>query len=197
MSLRYGKNELSTMAEVVDGEYDDVAGAASAALAAAEAIFEKRCKFAVVGQLASNQERGAIPASDPEAIKLCLGWYSTEGDARSAADSLWHSTASGDTFKTWVLPVEHSTAAEFHSRRKQFYVDQAEKARQASAERLRKEIEKQNEAAAERARGGRGSCENCGHVVGEHGFDGASRSACKLPECKDACDKWKEMTRAA
>lgn len=125
------------------------------ALAAAEKIFENRAKFVVVGQLKSSKQRVTIPPSDPEAIKLSLGWYSTEGEARKAAESLWFSTASGDEFATWVLNVHHGTAADFHAKRKAHYVALEEKQREAKRERIRKSIEEGQrlaEARAEEAR---------------------------------------------
>lgn len=119
MALKYGKREITKVAAVLDGEYDSAEEAAEACLKAMEEIFAARAKFVVVGQLASDREVGTIPPSDPRAVRLSLGWYSTEGDAQSAAESLWNSTPTGETFRVWVLPVHHSTPHEYHKLRKE------------------------------------------------------------------------------
>lgn len=198
MSLKAGKTDVVAMAKALDPDYDkldsetqaSVQEFAKAALDSAEEIFRKRAQFVVVGQLAGNKARAEIPPSDPEAIKLALGWYSTEGDARSAAESLWHSTQSGDRFRTWVLNVHHGTPAELHADRKAKYV--ALEAKQAEAKRARLEasIEKFALAAEIRAAGGKGSCQ-CGHPSWEHGFEASSRGPCKLTDCP--CEKWREQ----
>ena len=121
MSLKYGKAELAAIEAVLDAEHETLGEAAKAVLLAAEAVFEKRAKFVVVGQLLQKKGGELIKPWDDEAIKLALGWYATEGDARAASESLWHNTASGDTFRTWVLNVHHGTAAEFHTEQKNHY----------------------------------------------------------------------------
>lgn len=118
MSLRYGKREVMKVAAVLDGEYESAEEAARACLEVMEEVFASRSKFVVVGQLASDKENGLIPPSDPRAVRLSLGWYSTEGDARQAADSLWSSTQTGETFRVWVLPVFHGSPHEFYKQRK-------------------------------------------------------------------------------
>lgn len=150
MSLKYGKKQIQQMIETLEGEHETVEDAALATLATAEAIFEDRAQFVVVGQLCGNRDRLTIPPTDPEAVRVSLGWYSTEGDARKAAESLWQSTASGDTFRTWVLPVFHGTPAEFHGKRKQHYVALQEKAAMAQAQRFKDSIRKIEERNAQR-----------------------------------------------
>lgn len=117
MSLKYGKREVSKVAAVLDGEYESADQAAAACLDAMEEVFASRAKFVVVGQLASDKT-STISPDDPRAVRVSLGWYSTEGDARSAADSLWSSLATGETFRVWVLPVFHGSPAEFHKQRR-------------------------------------------------------------------------------
>lgn len=119
MSLKYGKREVSKVASVLDGEYETAEQAAEACLKAMEEIFAARAKFVVVAQLASDRESGTIPPTDSKAIRVSLGWYSTEGDARSAAESMWQSLQTGETFRVWVLPVFHLSPAEFGKQRKQ------------------------------------------------------------------------------
>lgn len=124
------------MAGVLDREHESAEDAALAALACAEEIFQARAKFVVVGQLIASPERAVIKPTDPEAVMASLGWYSTEGDARSAAESLWHNTGSGETFRTVVLPVHHGTPADFHKQRRDIY----EKKRAEAMEKREQEI---------------------------------------------------------
>lgn len=193
IAIKYGKSEVSKMVKAIDQDYDSFEDAAKAALATAEEIFEDRAKFVVVGQLAGTKGRLEIPPSDPEAIKLSLGWFSTEGDARKAAESLWHSTATGDIFRVWVLNVFHGTPAELHNQRKAKYAELEAKQDAARTERLMADIEKRRQESAARAAGGAGACK-CGHLQGEHGFDGTSRGACGYVSC--GCEKWDERKTA-
>lgn len=180
---------MSAMEAVLEAEHDSVEDAARAALQVAEEIFEKRCKFTVVGQLTATKEHSEIDPRHPDAIKVALGFYSTLGDAQSAAERLWHSTASGDTFRTWVLPTFHGTAADLHDKRKQQYAEAEEKAAAAARDKFKASIEKRELEAAARAGGGKGSCE-CGHAPYEHQSAGSSRGKCGLSLCN--CEKWRE-----
>lgn len=177
------------MAAVLDAEYGSVEEAAAAALAEAERIFAFRANFTVVGQLVGRKGRISIPTGDPEAIKLALGWFSTEGDARAAAESLWLSAASGDRFAVWVLPVHHGTPADLHNKRKEQYQATEAKARDAARERIKLSIAKRQREAEIRAAGGKGACE-CSHQSYDHLAEGSSRGRCGLTECE--CPKWRE-----
>lgn len=192
MSLKYGKKEIGLMADVLDQEHDSVEAAALAALGAAEDILESRTQFAVVGQLTDSKTRKAIPPEDPEAIKLVLGLYSTEGDARTAAESLWHNTSTGDTFRCWVLNVHHLTAAGFHAKQKAKYVALEEKQKDARRERNAAHVIKRQEENQIRSNGGKGACD-CTHIKAEHRMDGSSTGQCFLPTCD--CVKFKERTK--
>lgn len=192
MSLKYGKAQIKVMAEAIDQDHDSVEAAALAALEAAEALLEARTQFAVVGQLTDSKTRKSIPPEDPEAIKLCLGLYSTEGDARTAAESLWHNTSTGDTFRCWVLNIHHGTAASFHAKQKEKYVALEQKQKDAKAERNAASIVKRQEENAIRSAGGKGACV-CGHIKAEHRMDGSSTGMCFLPECE--CPKFQERTK--
>lgn len=192
MALKYGKSEIAAVASVLDGEYASAEEAAEAALDAMEEIFEKRAKFVVVGQLAVTKELGDIKPSEPAAIKLSLGWYSTEGDAIRAAESLWSNAATGDQFRCWILPVHHGTPADLHGKRKEQY--QAAEAKRAAAARAKvlENIAKRQEAAAVRAAGGRGSCQ-CGHQQYDHSMVGNGRGRCLANDC--SCPKWDETKK--
>jgi hypothetical protein len=196
MSLKYGKAQITKMIEALDGDYETVEQAALAALAAAEEIFEDRAKFVVVGQLKDKTGRSNIPPTDPEAIKLSLGWYSTEGDATSAASSLWHSNSTGDTFRTWVLPVFHGTPADLHAKQKEKYEKEAIARKKKASDKIKADIEKNRLAMEERARGGKGSCLHCSHQPYDHSMlsdGGRGRGKCWLPGC--SCTKWEEKKK--
>lgn len=193
MSLRYGKKQIDAMIAALDADYETVKDAALAALGAAEAIFEERAQFVVVGQLQSTRSRTSIPASDPEAIKLSLGWYSTEGDAIKAAESLWHNAGSGDEFRTWVLPVHHGTPADLHANRKKAIQEATLKRKEKAGEKLDDDIRKRHEVLEERARGGKGSCETCSHQPYDHSTTGNGRGRCYVNGC--TCPQWKEKTK--
>lgn len=152
MALKWTPTHKKRVAEVLDAEHETIDEAVEAVLDLVSALVSERAAFVVVGQLASNRERGSVPPSDPEAIKVALGFYSTEGDARSAAESLWTSTASGDTFRTWWLPLFHGSPAEFHKSQKEKYVAAEAKSQAAQSERIKKQIEKHRAEAEERAR---------------------------------------------
>lgn len=192
MSLKYGKKQIEQMAAVLDGDYGTVNEAAFAALEEAERIFEERNKFVVVGQLAGTRERQTIDPADPEAIKLALGWYSTEGDANTAASSLWSSTSTGDRFRVWVLNVFHGTAAEWHAKRKAQYVELESKQKEARTAKMHADIAKRQQEAQARSEEGKGACD-CTHAKYEHRMDGSSTGACGLTEC--ACPKFRERKK--
>lgn len=192
MSLKYGKTEIATMAAVLDAGYETVEEAAAAAIGIAEEIFEKRAKFVVVGQLCGTKTRENIPPDDPEAIKLSLGWFSTEGDARSAAESLWYSSATGDMFRCWVLDVHHGTPAELHAKQKEKYAAIEVKRQEAKTERLKAQIAKRMEDDRIRAAGGKGACQ-CGHQQYDHSLVGQGRGKCWGTDC--TCPKWDEKTK--
>lgn len=193
MAIKYGKAQVAKMVAAIDQDHASAEDAALAALAAAEEVLEERAKFVVVGQLCGNKERDEIPPSDPEAIKVALAFYSTEGDARKAAESLWYSTASGDRFRNWVLPMFYGTPADLHAKQKEKYAAAEAKAKEKARERMQESIRKRQEAMEERARGGKGSCENCRHQPYDHLRDGSSRGRCALTDC--SCEKWKEKTK--
>lgn len=185
MSLKYGKAQVAKIIDVLDQDHETVEDAAKAVLDAAERVFEDRAKFVVVGQLASTKERLTIPSDDPEAIKLSLGWYSTEGDARSAAESMWHSTASGDTYRTWALPVFHGSPADLHAKAKAKYQAEAAKAEEKRTERIQASIEAGAREADARARELRARCA-CGCSALYH-LDGPGKyGKCRShPTCRE------------
>lgn len=176
MALRYGKKEVAQVVAAIDAEHATVEDAAVACLKAMEGVWEQRCRFALVAQLRATSERSTVPPSDPEAIKLVLGLYSTEGDARSAGESLWSSPRSGDTFRWWIVPVMHQTAADWHADRKAQYVAMEAKQDEARRQRFQDNIAKFQQETQDRA-DGKGACE-CGHRPQSHLSDGNSRGKC-------------------
>lgn len=151
MSLKHGKKQVAQIMAVLDQEHASMEDAALACLKEMEQVFAERAKFVVVGQLCGTKARRVIPPDDPEAIKLSLGWYSTEGDARSASDSLWTNPSSGDTFRRWVVNTYHGTPAEFHAERRAHYAALEAKQKEAGRERFFNQMEKMSREADERA----------------------------------------------
>ena len=194
MSADWTKKQVQAMSEVLDGEYETVEEAAGAALSAAEDLLAQRATYTVVGQLTGNSERHSIPPDDPEAIKVALGWYSTEGKARAAAESLWSNASTGDRFAVWILPVHHGTPAELHAKQKEKYAAAEAKRKEAADTRFREGIKKREAAMQERARGGKGSCQTCAHQPYDHGYEGSSKGPCRLSTC--SCTKWIERKAA-
>jgi hypothetical protein len=137
---------------VLTDDHETLDDAVDAVFEAVSDLVAERASFVVVGQLAATKERLSVPPSDPEAIKVALGLYSTEGDARSAAESLWHSTASGDTFRVWWLPLFHGTPAELHKKQKEKYIAAEAKRDEQQRERLKASIAKRQAEMDERAR---------------------------------------------
>lgn len=151
MALKFGKVQREKVMTVLEADHETLDDAADAVLALVNDLVKERASFVVVGQLSSTRERMNVPPSDPEAIKIALGPFSTEGDARSASESLWASTASGDTFRNWVLPVFPGTAAEFHQKQKEQHVAAEQKRKDAANERMKKQAEKHRQETQARA----------------------------------------------
>lgn len=139
--LKYGKREIAKLAAVLNQDYATAEDAALAALKAMEEIFASRAKFTVVGKLKSTLEDGELNPHDERAVCASLGWFSTEGDAKTAAEGLWRSTSTGETFYTVVVPVYHGTPAEFHKARKKLQDDRKAEIEKRQRERLHKYIE--------------------------------------------------------
>lgn len=191
MSLTVGKKQVAAMVAVLEAEHETLDDAAKAALEVAEAIFEERAKYVVVGQVVETKDKGKLEPGDPDAVKVSLGWYSTEGNARSAAESLWSSTASGDRLLNWVLPVFHGSPAAWHLTQRDKYAAEEQKRKVEATERFKLDIEKRRLAMEVRAAGGKGSCQQCTHQPYDHMTDGSSRGRCAL--CK--CPKWEEKKK--
>jgi hypothetical protein len=151
VALKFTASHRKRIAAVLEGDHESLDDAVDAVMALMGDLIEDRASFVVVGQLYATRGRLDVPPSDPEAVKVCLGLYSTEGDARSAAESLWTSTASGDCFRTWWLPIEHASPAEWHKGRKEHYAALEKKRDDANAERIKKSIEKRQAEAQARA----------------------------------------------
>lgn len=144
------------MIETLEGDYDDVGQAAKAVLATAEEIINERSQFIVVGQVVATKERGEIAPSDPEAVKLALGPHATAGDAQRAAESLWNSTASGDTLRCWVLPYFHGSPHEWHGKQRDKYREAELKRKNAQDDKVKASIEKRRQEMQELADSMRG-----------------------------------------
>lgn len=119
MAINIGKRDVQAMAEVLDGDYESVEDAAAAALAFAFERYESKAKFTVVGQLHYSPEGGWANRADAQASMVALGRYGTETAAYNDAKSFAISTATGEQFRAWVLPVFHGTPAAYYSKRKE------------------------------------------------------------------------------
>lgn len=196
LSLKFGKTEIARMVEAIDADHPSAEEAAKAALATAEAIFEKRAQFTVVGQVVRTKENGRVSPTHPDAVKVALGWYSTEGDAIKAAESLWSNAQTGDEFRCWVLPTFHGTPTELHAQQREKYAAAEAKRAETSRRKFLESIEKHRLAMEERAKGGKGSCVHCGHTPYDHAMkseDNKGRGKCRLTNC--TCSKWSEKTK--
>lgn len=145
MGLSFTKKQVERMIETLEGDYEDVGAAAKAVLATAEEVINDRSQFIVVGQVIATKERGEIPLSDPEAVKLALGPHATAGDAQRAAESLWSSTASGDTLRCWVLPYFHGSPHEWHGKQRDKYREAEAKRKGAQDDKIKASIEKRRQ----------------------------------------------------
>ena len=139
--LKYGKREIAKLAAMLNQDYATAEDAALAALKAMEEIFASRAKFTVVGKLKSTLEDGELDPRDERAVVASLGWFSTEGDAKTAADGMWRSTSTGEAFYTAVIPIYHGTAADFHKVRKKLQEQRRADMEKRQRERLRRYIE--------------------------------------------------------
>ena len=193
MAIKYGKTQVKKMVDAIDQDHGSAEDAALAALAAAEEVLEERARFIVVGQLCGTKETPHIAPSDPQAVKVALGYYSTEGDAHTAAGSLWYATSTGDRFHVWTLPMFYGTPADLHSTQKAKYAAIEAKAKEKSDEKMATDIVKRREAMEERARGGKGSCVICTHQPYDHVSEGNGKGKCVVPDCP--CTKWTERTK--
>ena len=151
MALKFGKRQKERVAEVLEAEHETLDEAVSAVLELVDELVAERASFVVVGQLAGTRERTSVPPDDPEAIKVALGPYSTEGDANGAMASLWKNDATGDRFNVWTLPLFHGSPAELHKQQKEKYSAAEAKRKEAQSERFRQQIEQRQLEAQRRA----------------------------------------------
>lgn len=148
--LSWTKRHVASVVEVLDQDYVDIEGAATAALNAALSIIEERGKFAVVGQVYKTPEHGDLDPSDEAAVKVCLGLFESDTKANEAATQLT-ANAAGDLLRTWVVPTFYGTAAGWHKERRDYYAGLEAKANEKRREKMRVSIEKQTELMVSRA----------------------------------------------
>lgn len=126
MAITYTPSDVRRLAKELDPEYasldDDEREAlhdyADKALSAALSVVQERAKYTVVGQLYRGPGTHWRTAVEAERSKVCLGFYSTEGDARKAAESLFTNNSSHEEWQAWWLPVDHRSPSEHHAHRK-------------------------------------------------------------------------------
>lgn len=141
--LTFGKRDIEDMADTLDGDYKDVNEAAQAVLDAALEILERRAKFTVVGQVYEINGKPIAP-TEPLAAKVCLGFYSTEGNAQAAADQLG-SLATGERHLTWVLEVLHMSPHELSTIKREEIKMREKKRTEKRKEKIRKSIEERQQ----------------------------------------------------
>lgn len=133
MSLSIGKRDVYAIMKLLDPDYktltkesyDMLYEQAEKVLETAWERYESHAEWTVVGQLMRNKQGELVP-QDPDTDKVALGNYQTETQATEAARSLVFNSATGETFRSWVLPVWHGTPAKWYSERKE---EQEERAR--------------------------------------------------------------------
>lgn len=79
-------------------------------------MYEAKGKFVVLGALFKDQRGMADPIHGE---RVCFGPFGTETKARDAAAQLFYSTATGEEFVRWLLPIHHGTPAAWFRERKQ------------------------------------------------------------------------------
>jgi hypothetical protein len=117
VGLNIGKRDVARAVDVLEREYETAEEAAQAVLEFAFELYEEKAKWTVVGQLLRSD--GLVDPSTAEASKVSLGAFGTETQARNAASSLVVSTATGEMFRCWVLPIWQGTPAGFQKARKE------------------------------------------------------------------------------
>lgn len=143
MPIKTGKTEVEKMLKVLDEKHETMRDAAVAVLAAAVQIVEDRAKFVVVGQIKWDQtlEGGYADLEQRKASKVCLGFFSTAGDARAAAESLVYSSQTHEEALAWTLPVAHESAASWYAKRKAANEKARDEAQAAAAAKRKAEAE--------------------------------------------------------
>lgn len=115
-NVKPGVKDIKAMVEVLEGEYADAKEAAKAVLEAAFEIYEGKSKWMILGALVKDPTGRTDPIT---AERVCFGPYGTETQARAAQAQLFYSTATGEEFVRWLLPMNHGTPAAWFRKRKQ------------------------------------------------------------------------------
>lgn len=105
MSIKFGKTERKALIALIESAPEDDDECADELLALAVGLVEQRAKWTVVGQCRSGPNRGLV---------ACLGMFSTERDAKTAAASFALDKANDIRWATLAAPVHHCTAAKLH-----------------------------------------------------------------------------------
>jgi len=113
------KRDIAKMVTLLDTDEDGlcVEDMALRALTLAWEVYEARAKFTVVGQVVRHNGV-KLPLGEERATKVCLGNFGTESTAKSAAMSLFWSTATMEQARMWVIPIHHGTPATWYTQRK-------------------------------------------------------------------------------
>lgn len=80
-------------------------------LQAALQILEDKAKYVTVGAVAYTKEDGTLGRIDPKAEKVCVGFFSTEKQADSAAAELFGKPSVPVQCRTMIYPIHKGTPA--------------------------------------------------------------------------------------
>jgi len=114
------KRDIAKMVTLLDTDEDGlcVEDMAIRALELAWEVYEAKAKFTVVGQVVRHNGVKLDLADPEQSTKVCLGNFGTETTAKSAAMSLFWSTATMEQARMWVIPIYHGTPAKWYTQRK-------------------------------------------------------------------------------
>lgn len=127
LGVSFGSRDVARVCRVLDEGYDSlgdedkgvVRGYAERVLEVARGVVVERMKFAVVAQLWVDAEHRFVSRGEADASKVCLGFFSTRGDAERAAGSVVSSTSTRETWRSWVVEVSPvGSVVEFHRARR-------------------------------------------------------------------------------
>lgn len=119
MAITIGKRMIDRLADVLDAPHDSVEDAAKAALEEAFAIYEEKAQWAVAGQLYYAPGMGYVSSEDAKDHRVVLGPFTTHKQAETACASLWTSSATGEEFQRWIVPMWHGSPAAYYKSRQQ------------------------------------------------------------------------------
>lgn len=117
VGITIGKRMIDQLADVLEQPYESVEDAAKAALEEAFRIYESKAAWAVAGQLYYGPGLGYVDSEDAKDHRVIVGPFTTRKQAETACASLWTSSATGEEFKRWIVPMWHGSPATYYKHR--------------------------------------------------------------------------------